>query len=145
MQPLNHGFFVNTAHPALLQLPSSPSRSQLCPLNTFVAIAELLHTRINKTQSRSNTSDKSSLPAKLSLSSDQTTMSSANSVPEHVAAVETTPTWVQEALTDAQNDARERPWRNSIKEAPQDQGMTDKPDVVIVKDDLTMMMSTLAA
>ena len=44
-----------------------------------------------------------------------------------------------------ENDSRERPWMNTIKEAPKDQGVTDKPDVIVVKDDLSMMMPTLAA
>jgi hypothetical protein len=60
-------------------------------------------------------------------------------------AVQTTPSWVQDALNEAHNDTRDRPWKNTIKEAPVDEGMTDKPDVVTVKDDLSMMMSTLAA
>lgn len=65
--------------------------------------------------------------------------------PECVASVDTTPSWIKDALTEAQNDTRERPWKKSIRETPTDEGMTDKPDVVTVKDDLSMMMSTLAA
>lgn len=71
--------------------------------------------------------------------------SSAENNPECVAAVGTAPSWIQEALAEAQSDTRERPWKKSIREAPTDEGMTDKPDVVTVKDDLSMMMSTLAA
>jgi hypothetical protein len=71
--------------------------------------------------------------------------SSTDPTTECAAIVDTTPSWIQDALTDAQNDTRERPWKHAIKEAPVNEGMTDKPDVVTVKDDLSMMMSTLAA
>jgi hypothetical protein len=71
--------------------------------------------------------------------------SSIESTKECTSAVQTTPSWVQDALAEAHNDTRDRPWKNAIKEAPVNEGMTDKPDVVTVKDDLSMMMSTLAA